>query len=230
MPNIVTLNDPLARAAIEGIHADMTVGLGTGRAAARAIRALATLEHAPTLTCVSTSDASTKLATTLGLTVRSLDDALARRGHIDVLFDGADQVDPSLRMIKGRGGAMTREKIVARAAKFRRYLIQDHKQVRLLGDHCELPVEVLAFAPKAVEDALKHESLIGHWRTTDDGSPAHTDDQNPILDLVWPSGWEPEPVARLLHATPGVVGHGVFLTEAHEVIVESDAGLQRLTR
>ena len=114
--------DLLATAAVKDIISGMKVGLGTGRAATRAIRALAQRAAAERLDlrCVATSQASHDLAATLGLVVGSLEEI----GRLDFLFDGADEVDPALQMIKGRGGAMTREKIVAHASARRVYLIQ----------------------------------------------------------------------------------------------------------
>src|SRR6266571_2564059 len=129
--------DLLASAAVKDIVSGMNVGLGTGRAATRAIRALA--ERAATerlaLRCVATSKASHDLAARLGLTVGSLEEIR----NLDYLFDGADEVDSALRMIKGRGGAMTREKIVAHASARRVYLVQDAKRVAHLGATAPLP-------------------------------------------------------------------------------------------
>src|SRR5580704_8854497 len=130
--------DLLAAAAVKDIVTGMTVGLGTGRAATRAIRALAERAAAERLAlrCAATSRASHDLAAKLGLIVGSLEEI----GHIDYLFDGADEVDPVLRMIKGRGGAMTREKIVAHASARRVYLIQSDKLSSRLakGRRCPL--------------------------------------------------------------------------------------------
>ena len=130
--------DQLAEAAVAEVRDRMTVGLGTGRAAARAIEALANRMSTGRLDvlCVATSRASEELARRLGLRLLAME-AIER---VDVLLDGADEVDGSLRMIKGRGGAMTRERIVARAAARRLYLVQSVKMVEnasmQLDAHC----------------------------------------------------------------------------------------------
>src|SRR5580693_3789759 len=147
--------DLLAAAAVTG----MTVGLGTGRAATRAIRALAERAVAERLAlrCAATSRASHDLAAKLGLIVGSLEEI----GHIDYLFDGADEVDPVLRMIKGRGGAMTREKIVAHASARRVYLIQSDKLSSRLGERAPLPIEVRAADLAQVQEDLRKIGLKG---------------------------------------------------------------------
>jgi ribose 5-phosphate isomerase A len=133
---MVTDMDALASAAVQDVRDDMTVGLGTGRAATRAIHALArrATEERLKLHCVATSRASEELARALGLLIRDMQ-AVER---VDYLSDGADEVDESLRMLKGRGGAMTREKIVAQASARRVYLIQSRKRVGHLGETVEL--------------------------------------------------------------------------------------------
>ena len=103
------------------------------------------------LRCVATSAASTQLATSLGLRVEDLQAV----GRIDYLFDGADEVDPLLRMIKGRGGAMTREKLVAHASRRRVYLIQSDKLVQRLGEKALLPVEMTPDQLEPVRAALQ---------------------------------------------------------------------------
>jgi ribose 5-phosphate isomerase A len=215
--------DRLAEVAVAKIATSMSVGLGTGRAASRAIRALAQrarTEHLA-LRCVATSTASGKLARALGLAVADLGEV----GTVDLLFDGADEVDPDLRMIKGRGGAMTREKRVAQAARRRVYLVQSDKLVARLGQSAPLPVEVEVSALATVEQALQAEGLAGSRRPGEDGGPYRTDGGNPVLDLRLPAAIDLAALARLLDSMPGVVGHGLFLDEADEVLVEDAAGL-----
>lgn len=231
MPAPGAASDPLAAAAVEPIRSGMVIGLGTGRAAARAIRALAARARAEKLelTCVSTSIASSQLAESLGLRVAPMEGE-AGVARIDYLFDGADEVDPRLRMIKGRGGAMTREKIAARAAARRVYLIDESKLVGRLGERAPLPVEVLPFGLASVRERLRAAGLDGPIRLLN-GSPARTDNGNAILDVAVPPGADPAALDRLLNDVPGVVGHGLFLAEADEVLVESPSGaVRRLTR
>jgi ribose 5-phosphate isomerase A len=221
--------DLLAAAAVEDIVSGMAVGLGTGRAATRAIRALA--QRAATeglvLRCVATSQASHDLAASLGLTVGSLEEI----GRLDFLFDGADEVDPALRMIKGRGGAMTREKIVAHASARRAYLIQANKLSSRLGEKAPLPIEALASDLAAVRQALRAIGLEGPVRPNADGTPYKTDNGNPVIDAPLPAGLDVEQLGASLDRLAGVVGHGLFLAEADAVLIEDEAGrVSRRTR
>lgn len=222
--------DPLALAAVEPVTHGMVVGLGTGRAAARAIHALAfrTERDGLLIHCVATSEASAALATSLGLRVLPMDDV----ARVDYLFDGADEVDASLRMIKGRGGAMTREKIVARAAARRAYLVQQDKLVKHLGEKAPLPIEVLAFGIAATRAAIEAVGLRGDWRLNTDSTRYITDNGNPVIDAVLPSTAYLATLREALDAIPGVVGHGLFLTEADEVLVEQHerGKVSRMTR
>jgi len=221
--------DLLAAAAIKDIVSGVAVGLGTGRAATRAIRALA--HRAATerlaLRCVATSQASHDLAATLGLTVGSLEEI----GRLDFLFDGADEVDPLLQMIKGRGGAMTREKIVAHASARRMYLIQSNKLSSRLGEKAPLPIEVLASDLAAVQQTLRTIGLTGPIRLKADGTPYKTDNGNPVIDAPLPVGLDVGQLDASLDRLAGVVGHGLFLTEADDVLIEDEDGrVSRRTR
>jgi ribose 5-phosphate isomerase A len=210
--------DALAAAAVEKICAGMTVGLGTGRTATRAIEALARRVSAErmSLLCVATSRVSDRLGRQLGLRVRAME-AVER---IDYLFDGADEVDAAMRMIKGRGGAMTREKIAAHAATRRVYLVQSAKLVERLGEAALLPIEVLRFGLAATRRALRELGLDGPLR----GGDYETDDGNPVVDAPLPAGVDLAQLAMALDETPGVVGHGLFLTEADLLLIEDPHG------
>jgi ribose 5-phosphate isomerase A len=216
------MTDFMAIAAVEPIVSGMTVGLGTGRAATRGIRALAARAKAEQLElrCVATSDASTELATSLGLRV----EPLRVVGRVDYLFDGADEVDPQLRMIKGRGGAMTREKKVAHASAQRVYLIQTDKLVDRLGEKALLPVEPAAAHLETVRQALQALGLEGNDRVASDGRLYRTDGGNPVLDVRLPGDIDVGNLTRALDNMPGVVGHGLFLNEADVVLIENEAG------
>lgn len=210
--------DVLAAAAVEEIRPGMIVGLGTGRAATRAIGALArrVSAEAMDLLCIATSRASDELGRRLGLRMQGME-ALER---IDYLFDGADEVDAAMRMIKGRGGAMTREKIAARAAARRVYLVQSAKLVERLGTAAPLPVEVLRFGLAATRRALRALGLDGPLR----GNGYLTDDGNPVIDASLPAGVDLARLAAALDQVPGVVGHGLFLTEADVLLIEDAHG------
>lgn len=217
----MTTDDPLAAAAVEPVTTGMIVGLGTGRAASRAIEALVRRMRADHLeiTCVATSRASEALATKLGLRVLAMESV----ERVDYLFDGADEVDGSLRMIKGRGGAMTREKIVAHAATVRTYLVQASKLVERLGQTAPLPIEVLRFGLATTLRMLRERGLEAIERAS-----FVTDDGNLVVDAALSPGIDVALLAAALDALPGVVGHGLFLSEAHVVLIEATTG--ELTR
>lgn len=215
--------DALAAAAVGAVEPGMMVGLGSGRAARRAIAALgerAGREDLP-ITCVATSLASAELGESLGLTVIDMETV----DRIDYLFDGADEVDPELRMIKGGGGAMTREKIVARASRRRVYIVGEEKLVPRLGTGFRLPIEVMRFGLAWVRRRLASIGLEGEIRRTPDGAIYLTDNDNTVLDAVLGEGLDIDEVARRVDAITGVVGHGLFLSEADAVLVERADGV-----
>jgi ribose 5-phosphate isomerase A len=232
--------DQLAQAAVATISHRMTVGLGTGRAATRAIHALAerirsgTLDH---ISAVATSNASADLARDLGITVVEMRDTMT----VDLLFDGADEFDDDMRMIKGGGGAMTREKIVAYAARRKIYLVQHAKRSDRLGENFRVPVEVLEFAIGVLTARFEWLGLDPKLRMNDQAQPIRTDSGNLIVDLRMPPDPRAEPNNRnamteqmfraALNSMPGIVEHGLFLDEADEIIIEDEAGnLSRLVR
>lgn len=224
--------DALAAAAIEPITSGMVVGLGTGRAAARAVRALGerAARERLSLTCVSTSRATSALAESLGLRVTGLNDV----ERVDYLFDGADEVDDGLSMIKGGGAAMTRERIVARACLDSGgacvYLIDETKLSPRLGAKRAVPVEVLPMARQSVLRALGRRGLSCVLRTGEGGAPAITDNGGEVLDATLPEALSvahalPD-LAAEIKALPGVVDHGLFLTECRAMLIERAFGAQ----
>jgi ribose 5-phosphate isomerase A len=214
--------DRLALAAVEPVEPGMLVGLGTGRAAVRAIRALAdrVQQGGLAIECVATSEASAVLARSLNLTVLEMSEVAA----LDYLFDGADEMDGRLRMIKGRGGAMTRERIVARASARRAYLLQTGKLVTRLGDKMPLPIEVIPFARASVAATLRDFGMEGPVRVDDEGQQYLTDNGNLVLDVSMPQDRDGAEVAGFLDETPGIVDHGLFLDEADDAIIEDASG------
>ncbi|HBS28094.1 MAG TPA: ribose-5-phosphate isomerase RpiA [Phycisphaerales bacterium] len=210
--------DPLGQAAVEPVERGMLVGLGTGRAAVRGVRALAARAACEGLriTAVATSRSTEALARELGLRVLAMEDT----ARVDLLFDGADEADGSLRLIKGRGGAMTRERIVARAAARTIYLVQREKMSARLGALAPLPIEVMPFARASVIARLRESGLVPVVRTNADGTGFVTDNANLVLDAPIPAGADPDALARTLDAMAGVIDHGLFLTEADELLIE----------
>ena len=228
-------HDALARAAVADIRSGMVVGLGTGRTARRAIAALAgrIIAEQLDILCVSTSEASAAYAEELGIKVREF----ATIEHVDYLFDGADEVDGHLRMLKGAGGAMTRERLVATAAARRVYLVEEEKLVDHLGERTPLAVAVMAFGLASIRANLRSLGLSGVLRRSMDGTLYVTDNGNLILDVQLHGGGNNDDghnydrLSSALNNTPGVIDHGLFLTEASEVLVRRDDGsIERLLR
>jgi ribose 5-phosphate isomerase A len=219
--------DALAEAAIEEIKSGMIVGLGTGRTAARGIRALGerVKEEKLDIKCVSTSEAAEKLAKEVGLPI--IDFALVE--EIDYVFDGADEVDRDLRLLKGGGGAMTRERMVAWASKRTVYMVQEQKVVDRLGTNNTLAIAIMAFGLASIRAELRSLGINGVCRRTINGQLFITDNGNLILDVSL-SDQNLEELAAMLNSIPGVVDHGLFLDEADEILVETEEGVDRMTR
>ncbi|WP_312487839.1 ribose-5-phosphate isomerase RpiA [Sphingomonas sp.] len=207
-----------ANAAVREIRDDMLVGLGTGSTAAHAIAALA--ERRLRIETVATSEASARLARSLGLTVRDFGGV----ERVDIAIDGADAIDASLRAVKGAGGAMLREKVVAASADRMIVIADGSKRVDRLGP-TKLPVEILPFARGFVAGRLSR--LFTDWRERAD---YRTDNGNIVIDG---HGWDdtaPDMLAAALMAIPGVVAHGLFLTEIDAAYIADDGIVTRLER
>ncbi len=208
--------------ALEFIEPGQSVGLGTGRAATAFIERLGERVKAGLrLRAVPTSERSALLARNLGIPLVSL----AEAGTLDVCVDGADEVDPQLDLIKGYGGALVREKIVAASARKLVILVGPEKLVQKLGARGRLPVEVVPFGLSLAMRRLRALGCEPRLRM-DDGAPYLTDNGNHILDC----GIHPlDDAARFesdLKAIPGLVGSGLFLGMADVVIVEDEGGVE----
>lgn len=229
MSNEPKLADALADAAIADVQSGMVVGLGTGRTASRGILALhnRVRDEGLDVTVVATSHATETQARALGL--KLLD--FSGIEQLDFLFDGADEIDPDLRMIKGRGGALVRERVVARAAAKCVYMVGEEKLVTRLGERVTLPVAVHYFGMASIRKHLIDMGFNGVVRRTLGGDHFLTDQGNLIIDISLPAGTDPAEVAAQLDSVPGVVDHGLFLTEADEVVVEmKDGRIERMLR
>lgn len=222
------VTDRLAEATVAPIQSGMLIGLGTGRTARRGVRALAERIRAEDLKvdCVASSEATEQLARELEL--RVVDFALVE--EVDYLFDGADEVDSKLRMLKGSGGAMTRERIVAWASKRRVYMVDGHKMVENLGTNATLPVAVMAYGLASTRASLRSVGLNGVCRRTMDGDMFITDNGNLILDVPLTPDHCLEELAAHLNDIPGVIDHGLFLGEADEILVDRGGKVDRLIR
>ena len=214
--------DELARAAVAPVQSGMLVGLGTGRTARRCIRALSerVKNEGLDVNCVATSEGSEELAKELGL--KAVDFSLIER--IDYLFDGADEVDNKLRMLKGSGGAMTRERIIAWASERRVYAIGEEKLVDELGTRATLGVAVLPFGLAATRAALRSLNLNGVCRRDMEGQLFITDNGNLIIDVTGAEHLELEVLAAELNDIPGIADHGLFIDECDELLVGLEDG------
>lgn len=224
-----TVSDALALAAVAEIESGMIVGLGTGRTSGRALIALEQRirEEGLSVKCVPTSHATETQARALGMTV--IDFAMVE--SVDYLFDGADEVDPDLRMIKGRGGALVRERVVAMASRRRVYIVTEEKLVNRLGERSTLPVAIHYFSLTSTRKKLINMGFNGVVRRTLSGDHFLTDQGNLVIDVTLPTNITPEEAAEMLDSVPGVVDHGLFLTEADEVLVETkDGKIERMSR
>ena len=197
----------------------MRVGLGTGSTAHWFILGLAArVRLGLKIRAVATSEASAALAVEHGISIEEL----GAEG-LDIAVDGADSVDPSLRLIKGRGGAMLREKIVAAAATRFVVIVDASKYSERL--HGRVPVEVITFgAARTVQALSERTSLAFALRTDDDGLPVTTDNGNLIADSDDSEIDDPVALAAAIETTPGCAGHGLFLGMADLVLIGHDDG------
>ena len=203
-----------ARASLRFVKDGQVVGLGTGSTAAYFIKLLGEeVKNGLRVRGIPTSDRSRELAESLGIPLTTLDECQ----EIAVTVDGADEVDPQLRLIKGGGGAMLREKIVASATKQLVIVADATKQVPVLGKF-PLPVEVIKFAQALVAKRITALGAQVSVRTNVDGTPFVTDERNHILDCRFGQIADPDTLARQLSEMPGVVEHGLFIGMASVVI------------
>ncbi len=215
----------LGEYALRYVKPGHTIGLGTGRAAAAFIRAL--IASGIQVRGVPTSRHSEQIAREGGIEIAGLD-AVDR---IDVTIDGADEVDPRLNLIKGRGGALVREKIVAIASRRQIIVVGFEKLVRRLGEHGILPVEVVPFGASLCLRRLKKLGLRPTLRSNPDGTATTSDNHNLIVDCKVDSTLNPRRVNRELQEMTGVVDHGLFLGIAHTVLVaEADGTIKVMNR
>jgi ribose 5-phosphate isomerase A len=216
----------IARRALDFVADGNVVGLGSGRAANAFIQALAErVKQGLQIRGVATSVDTEKLARELGIPLTTLDEV----AELDVDIDGADEIDPQLGAIKGYGGALLREKIVARASKQLVLLVGDEKLVPQLGTRGKLPLEVVPFGMAATIRHLERLGLTPEPRVKN-GKPFVTDNGNPILDCRVGPIEDPSHLDRALRDIPGVVETGLFLGMVDAVLVQRDKHVEVLER
>jgi len=220
-----------AEAALDEVRSGMKLGLGTGRTAAHFVTALGERVRAGlSVVGVPTSEKAGKLAESEGIPLTTLDAEPA----LDLTVDGADEIDPELRLIKGGGGALLREKIIATASARMVVIVDAGKRVETLGAF-PLPIEVVPFGLTAtrrvIEAATARLGLSGDIALRGGAeTPFVTDGGHHILDASFGRIPDPEALAAALVAVPGVVEHGLFLGLASMAIIGLDKGVERLSR
>jgi ribose 5-phosphate isomerase A len=217
-----------AERAVELVRSGMVVGLGTGSTAIFAVRWLGQLlreRRLHDIAGVPTSSSIEAEARELGIPL-----VLDGARDIDVTIDGADEVDPDLNLIKGGGGALLHEKIVAQASRREVIVVDDTKLSPRLGTHWAVPVEVIPFLWQSQARFLESLGARVTLRAGPEGRPFTTDEGNLILDCAFGPIAEVADLAARLNGRTGIVEHGLFLHLATDVIVAGEAGIRHLTR
>ncbi|GAD11151.1 ribose-5-phosphate isomerase RpiA [Gluconobacter japonicus] len=215
-----------ARQAADMVKSGMVVGLGTGSTATYMIERLGErITEGLHIVGIPTSEDSARKAKKAGI---PLTDFAAHR-RLDIAIDGADEVQRGpLHLIKGLGGALLREKIVAQAAKKFVVIVDGSKPVDHLGERAPIPVEVISFGWECTAERLSACGAKGVKPRTDrDGNLFVSDNGNMILDCTFGPIEDPEELARQIDAIVGVVEHGMFLNMASEVLVATEQGVER---
>jgi len=223
------LKQEAAEYAVQFVRSGMVVGLGTGSTAIFATRRIAELLKDGTLKNIvgfATSNVIWQEAQRLGIPL--MDQTMPSK--IDVTIDGADEVDPKLNLIKGGGGALFREKIVAQASAREIIIVDDSKLSPCLGTKHTLPVEVSPFGWKSQLRFLGSLGGRASIRHDADGAQFVTDSGNMILDCDFGPIADTADLAAKLGARAGIVEHGLFLGIANDVIVASETGVRHLKR
>jgi ribose 5-phosphate isomerase A len=215
-----------ALAAASMVESGMVVGLGSGSTSALMVGRLGERisREGLLIKAVATSEATAVLARGLGIPLLELDDVDA----LDINLDGADQIDFEFRMIKGRGGALLREKIVACASNRRVTMIVADKRVERLGSNVAIPVEVSAIGVKHTERRLQHLGASTTIRRRADGSSYRTDGGNEIIDCRFTELVDPGALDRELQCLAGVLETGLFIDLCDTLIVGTSGGAEQI--
>lgn len=230
MPGADLLKNAVGVKAAELVDSGMRLGLGTGSTVAYLLIALAERLNGGGLidvVGVPTSLRTAREAQDLGIPLTSLPETPV----LDLTIDGADEVDPELNLIKGLGGALLREKMVAQASRRLAIMVDDGKMVPALGTRSPVPVEVVQFGWEIHGPFVESLGADPVLRLGSDGEPMVTDNGNYILDCHFPDGIEDaEGFERAIRMRAGVVETGLFLGMATEVLVSGPAGVRTLSR
>lgn len=219
-----------AARAVELVRSATVIGLGTGSTVRPLLELLGERLASGTLRdvlAVPTSDDTASICRAAGIPLTSLDE----HPRLALAIDGADEIGPGLNLIKGMGGALLREKLVALAAKQFVIVGDDSKRVKRLGTRSPLPVEVIPFGWSTHLDFFRKLGAQPALRRGADGEPYRTDGGHWIVDCRFPRGIaDPKALARALARRPGIVEDGLFLGMADEAFVAGAKGVRRITR
>lgn len=218
-----------AEKAVEYIEPGMVVGLGTGSTAYFAVKKIGELIQKGSLNNIvgiPTSNKTEELAKELQIPLTTLND----NPRIDITIDGADEVDANLNVIKGGGGALLREKVIAQVTERQIIVVDDSKISNYLGEKWSVPVEVLKFALKSEKNFLEVLGGKTELRRDESGKPYVTDEGNYILDTNFGVINDPAELAVMLSSRAGIVEHGLFIDLVDEVIVASGEGIKYLKK
>ena len=228
--DILGFKQQAAEKAVEFIDSGMVVGLGHGSTAIFAVRRIAELLKAGALKEILGVPCSTQVeaeARQLGIPLTTLEE----HPVIDLTIDGADEVDPNLDLIKGAGGALLREKIIAQASRREIIVVDESKISPALGTHRGLPIEVVPFGWRAQTAYLESLGARANVRQTSDGTLFKTDHGNLIIDCNFGPIEQPALLGATLSERAGIVEHGLFLGLATDVIVGgAEEGVRHLRR
>jgi len=208
------------RATLPLVEENMTIGLGSGRAVFALTDAIgARWDGHPPVNAVVASSITAKRAEEAGIHVVDLNDV----DELDIAFDGADEVDPDLAVIKGGGAALLREKLVIACAKRTVLMAEDNKQVDRLGESRLLPVEIIRFGWETTRKRVLQIVESAQLRFDENRQPVITDEGHLLLDVPVPGGNLRE-LAGALKSTLGVVEHGLFIDMANDVVLGHEDG------
>lgn len=214
-----------ALAAADEVRPGMTIGLGTGSTVAELIPILASRIHDGLhILAVATSEATATAARVAGIAIMPFED----RSRIDLTIDGVDEIDKSFRAIKGGGGAMLREKIIATASRRMIAIADSSKYSAEIGSR-QVPVEILPFARSFVLASLEALGATPTLRTVA-GQLARSDQGNLLADCAFPQLSDPAATAIQLSTIPGLLGHGLFLTEIDALYIARGTEMTRYER
>lgn len=214
----IKIKTEAAQFAVNLIRSGMNVGLGTGSTAILAVKEIASkvkdgsLED---LICIPSSNHTKETALALGLKVFGFDEVIS----LDINIDGADEVDSEFNLIKGGGGALLKEKILAQNSKRNIIVVDASKLSDKLGEKWPLPVEVLPFSWQAESAFIETLGAKAELRTDDEGKPFVTDQDNFILDCNFGIIPEPDKVSNILIQRAGIIEHGLFINTTHDLVV-----------